>query len=91
MTLARKYSISTLAFYILALPFIPFFKRYSRSGPCTPGLDVFFPLLVLLSALFGFVISFAARLRGKKAYKGPALINGAVLLILIIVTYLNCI
>jgi len=91
MTLARKYSISTLAFYILALPFIPFFKRYSRSGPCTPGLDVFFPLLVLLSALFGFVISFAARLRGKKAYTGPALINGAVLLILIILTYLNCI
>lgn len=87
MTPTRKYTIATGAFYALTFPLIPYFRRNFRTGPCTPNLDFFFPVLLFLTALFGFIISVAGRLRGKKAFGGPALINGAALFILIMLGY----
>jgi hypothetical protein len=89
MTQAQKFTTATAGFYVLALPLIPYFKKNYRSGPCNANLDVLFGCFVFLSALFGFIISAIARLRGKKAFSGPSLINGAVLGILIVLTYLG--
>ena len=84
MTPSRKYTISTFVFYGLAVSLLPIAGRHMSAGPCNPGLGFFYLMLMILVAAFGFVICIAARLMGRKAFTWPALINGAVLLILVV-------
>ncbi len=66
------------------LTFVGTRDRYSPSGPCTPGLGILLLLLTLALAAIGLLVSAIARLLGKHAFSGPAIVNGAVLLGLVI-------
>jgi hypothetical protein len=82
MTPGKKNTVSTILFYVILLPVIYLLDRYSPSGPCTPGLGMLVFILTPLMVAFGFAISIAGLARGRRSFKGPAIVNGIAVLVL---------
>jgi hypothetical protein len=76
MTPGKKYTLSTSGFYLLLISLVPLLDRFSPEGPCSPGAGVMLILLIPLFSGLGFVVSFAFRAKGNRAFMGPAIING---------------
>ena len=76
MTPGKKYTLMTSGFYLLLFAIVPLLERYSPSGQCNPGAGMMLILFIPLFSALGFVISFAVRAKGNRAFMGPAIING---------------
>jgi peptidoglycan/LPS O-acetylase OafA/YrhL len=76
MTPGKKYTLMTSGFYLLLFALVPLLERYSPSGPCNPGAGMLLIMLIPLLSGLGFVVSFAFRVKGKRAFMGPAIVNG---------------
>lgn len=76
MTLGKKYTLMTSGFYLLLLALVQPLDRYSPSGPCNPGAGILLILMIPLLSGFGFVVSFALRAKGRRAFMGSAIVNG---------------
>jgi hypothetical protein len=76
MTPGKKYTLITSGFYLLLFALVPLLERYSPSGPCNPGAGILLVLLIPLLSGLGFVVSFALRVNGNRAFIVPTIING---------------
>jgi hypothetical protein len=83
MTRGKIYTLSTCVFYLILIPLIPALDHYSPGGPCNPGLGLLLLMLTLAIAVVGLLISVIARVMGKHAFSGPAIVNSVVLLVII--------
>jgi len=78
MTAGKKYTLSTLLFYILFLSLVPVVEHFSPGGPCVPGGGIFLLLLAPLLSGLGFILSVVIRLKGHRVVLGPLFINALI-------------
>ena len=76
MPSGKKYTLLTSGFYLLLFALVPLLERYSPSGPCNPGAGMLLILSIPLLSGLAFVVSFALRAKGRRAFMGPTIING---------------
>jgi hypothetical protein len=76
MTPGKKYTFSTLLFYVLFFSTIPILEILSPGGPCVPGGGIMLLLFTPIISGLAFVVCLCVRLRGYRVFLGPLIING---------------
>lgn len=80
MTPGKKYTLATSVFYGLLLALLPLLDHASNGDPCNPGTGLLLLMMIPLVSGLAFVICFAVRAKGNRAFMGPAIINGILFL-----------
>jgi hypothetical protein len=81
MTPGKKYTIYTGILYLLLGGLIALGMLFSPGGPCTPGWGAMLFLFIPILAGAGLLLSAGLRLYGRRAWTGPLIIHGMVLVI----------
>jgi hypothetical protein len=84
MTRGKLLTLSTAAFYLLLVLVMIILDPVSPIGPCSSSSSMLVFLAVPFFAAGGLVVSLIVMTSGHRSGKGPAVVNGLVLLAFIL-------